>query len=396
MTTAARSDTDVTPFRIDVPDADLADLRDRLARTRFPEPATAAGWEQGVPLGFLRELVDAWRDHDWRATEARLAALPQFRTTLDGLGVHFAHVRSPEPDAFPIVLTHGWPGSFLEFEAVLGPLTDPVAHGGRAADAFHVVVPSLPGYGFGDRPTEPGWGPARTARAWRTLMARLGYPHYGAQGGDWGMLVTAQMAEPGDDGPPRPAGIHLSPPPVPPDPATLDDLTPAEQASLESMRVHRATGTGYSAQMSTRPQTVGYALTDSPAGLAAWIVEKLWYWSDHGGRLDDAFPRRAVLDLLSLYWLTATPASAARMYWESARPAAPADGDPPAEPAPSTVPVGAMIMPADHGRPSRRWAARRYADIRRWTELDRGGHFPAVEVPRAYIEDLRGFFAEVR
>jgi epoxide hydrolase len=205
---------DIVPFRIAVPEADLADLRERLGRTRFPEPATVAGWEQGIPVEDLQKIVTAWRNHDWRASEDRLNTLPHFRTTIDGLRIHFLHLRSPHPEAFPILLTHGWPGSFLEFEKVLGPLIDPVAHGGRTEDAFHVVVPSLPGYGFSDRPSERGWNTARTARAWRELMARLGYEHYGAQGGDWGMLVTSQMTDrdpDGDDRFPVPAGIHLSP-----------------------------------------------------------------------------------------------------------------------------------------------------------------------------------------
>jgi pimeloyl-ACP methyl ester carboxylesterase len=256
----------VEPFRLDVPEAELADLRERLRRTRWPEPATADGWAQGVPLDYLQDLCAYWADgYDWRRLEARLTALGQFRTTIDGLGIHFLHVRSPHPGALPLVLTHGWPGSVVEFLDVVGPLTDPP----DPADAFHVVCPSLPGYGFSDRPTGPGWTVERIADAWIALMARLGYGRYGAQGGDWGASVTTVI---GQRDPQHLAGIHLMPPIVAPDPATFDDLTPAEQAALDALDAARA-GDGYSAVQSTRPQTVGYGLVDSPVALCAWLVE---------------------------------------------------------------------------------------------------------------------------
>jgi epoxide hydrolase len=378
---------EVLPFRVEVPQADLDDLRERLRRTRWPEPATAPGWAQGVPLEHLRDLCAHWAEgYDWRAVEARLNALPQFRTRLDGLGVHFLHVRSPHPDALPLVLTHGWPGSVLEFLDVIGPLTDPVAHGGRPADAFHVVCPSLPGYGFSDKPTGPGWGVERIADAWAALMARLGYPRYGAQGGDWGASITTAL---GQRDPAHVAGIHLTPPIAAPDPTTFDDLTDAERAALDELAAAED-GDGYSAVQSTRPQTIGYALVDSPAALCAWIVEKFRAWTDPRHPVD----RDRVLDDVTLYWLTGTGASSARLYWESFaeveqrfRGATTDTVD---------VPAGCSIFPRELPRPSRRWAARRYTDIRHWNELDRGGHFAALEQPALFVDELRAFFGRVR
>ncbi|HTE60479.1 MAG TPA: epoxide hydrolase, partial [Solirubrobacteraceae bacterium] len=259
---------ETTPFRIEIPESELRDLRARLRRTRWPERETVDDWSQGVPLAYVRELCDYWADgYDWRATEARLNALPQFRTELDGLGIHFLHVRSPHADALPLVVTHGWPGSIVEFLDVIGPLSDPTAHEGDAADAFHIVCPSLPGYGFSDKPAAPGWGVERIARAWGELMARLGYERYGAQGGDWGTSITTSIGQQDAE---HVVGIHLNPPLAPPDPATFDDLTDAERAALDSLEQARRWESGYSEEQATRPQTVGYGLTDSPAALCAW------------------------------------------------------------------------------------------------------------------------------
>jgi pimeloyl-ACP methyl ester carboxylesterase len=371
----------VEPFRLDVPESELTDLRERLRRTRWPEPATAAGWTQGVPLEFLRELCAYWADgYDWRRLEARLNALGQFRTTIDGLGIHFLHVRSPHPGALPLVLSHGWPGSVVEFLDVIGPLTDPP----DPADAFHVVCPSLPGYGFSDRPAEPGWTVERIADAWVALMARLGYDRYGAQGGDWGASITTVI---GQRDPRHLAGIHLMPPIVAPDPATFDELTPAEQAALDALGAARD-GDGYSAVQSTRPQTIGYGLVDSPVGLCAWLVEKLRSWTD------EPLDRDRLLDDVMLYWLPATGASAARLYAESfpdvqARFRG-ANTDV------VDVPTGCSVFPAELPRPSRRWAARRYRDIRYWNEPARGGHFAAFEQPQIFVDELRAFFGLVR
>ncbi len=376
---------DVRPFRIEVPEADLADLRARLARTRWPEAETVADWSQGIPLAYTRELCDYWADtYDWRATEARLNRLPQFVTELDGLDVHFLHLRSPHPGALPLVLTHGWPGSVLEFEKVLGPLVDPVAHGGDATDAFDVVVPSLPGYGFSAKPTGTGWTVQRIAGAWATLMDRLGYGRYGAQGGDWGAMVTATL---GHLDPDHVAGIHLNMPVAAPGSFDVQDMTATEQAALVAYDHHRKWGTGYSKEQSTRPQTVGYGLVDSPVGQAAWIVEKFWAWTDCDGHPEHVLTRDELLDNVMFYWLPAAGASSARLYWESfVRPGFEE----------VTVPTGCSIFPKEIMRMSRRWAATRFRDIRYWNELDRGGHFAAFEQPATFVDEVRAFFRLVR
>jgi len=383
---------EVVPFRIEVPQGTLGDLRARLAGTRWPEAETVDDWSQGVPLSYLRELCRHWaEDYDWRATERRLNLLPQFRTEVDGLGIHLLHLRSPHPDAFPVVLTHGWPGSVVEFLKVIGPLTDPTAHGGDAADAFHLVVPSLPGYGFSDRPAQPGWGVERIAGAWARLMARLGYRRYGAQGGDWGTSVSTSIAQ---QDPEHVAGIHLNPPLAPPDPATFDDLTEAERATLAALEHAAEWESGYSQEHATRPQTIGYALVDSPVALCAWIVEKFWAWTDHDGQLEDVLTRDELLDNLMLYWLPGTGAASARLYWESIRQVNRWISGPVTETV--AVPTGCSIFPKELQRPSRRWAARRFLDIRWWNELDKGGHFAAFEQPELFVNEVRAFFRLVR
>jgi epoxide hydrolase len=369
----------VTPYRIAVADSELEDLRDRLRRSRWPDPETVSDWSQGVPLGYLRELCDYWAEHyDWRATEVRLNAIPQFRTRIDGLNIHFLHLRSPHPEAFPLVMTHGWPGSIVEFVKVLGPLVDPPAFGGDPHDAFHVVCPSLPGYAFSDKPTAPGWGIERIAAAWAKLMARLGYERYGALGSDWGTSVSTLIGQI-DRG--HVAGIHLIPPLAPPDPATFDDLTERERAALASLDHTREWDSGYSQEQATRPQTIGYALVDSPSALAAWIVEKFWAWTDSDGHLENVLSRDQLLDNIMLYWLPRTGASAARLYWESIRHV---NGwIIGSTPEPVDVPTGCSIFPRELQRPSRRWAERRFPDIRYWNEPSKGGHFAALETTRA-------------
>jgi epoxide hydrolase len=374
----------VTPFRIAVPDADLDDLRERLRRTRWPDRETVDDWSQGVPLEYVQDLCRHWaEEYDWRATEARLNALPQFRTEIDGLGIHFVHVRSPHPDALPIVMTHGWPGSIVEFTKVIGPLADPVAHGGDATDAFHVVCPSLPGYGFSDAPAEPGWGIDRIAAAWAALMARLGYERYGAQGSDWGTSVSTLIGRQDHE---HVAALHLVPPLAAP---VLDDLTAAERDALDDLERRQATGSAYGELHATRPQTIGYGLVDSPAALCAWIVEKFVDWSDGA-----VLTRDDLLDNLMLYWLPGTGASSARLYWESFAlvsewfSSATADA--------IDVPVGCSIFPREIPRASRRWAARRFTDIRHWNELDRGGHFAAYEQPELFVDEVRAVFRHVR
>ena len=382
----------IAEFRIEVTDAELGDLRDRLSRVRWAERETVDDWSQGVPLVYLRELCDYWANaYDWRPTEARLNALPQFRTQIDGLAIHFLHVRSSLRDALPLVLTHGWPGSIIEFLEVIEPLTDPSAHGGDPGDAFHLVCPSLPGYGFSDKPTQPGWGIEQIAAAWATLMARLGYERYGAQGSDWGTSISTELAR---QDPEHVVGIHLMPPLAPPDPATLDDLTSRERAALASLEHAAEWDSGYSQEHATRPQTIGYALVDSPAALCAWIVEKFQAWTDCDGHPENALGRDQLLDNLMLYWLPGTGASSARLYWESIRQVnawiSGGSHDTVA------VPTGCSIFPRELQRPSRRWAEKRFLDIRYWNEPARGGHFPAFEQPASFVDEVRSFFRLVR
>jgi len=382
----------VESFRIAVPEAELDDLRERLRRSRWPERETVDDWSQGVPLAYLEELCDHWASaYDWRATEARLNALPQFRTEIDGLGIHFVHVRSQHPNAIPLVMSHGWPGSIVEFMKVIGPLTDPPAHGGDAADAFDLVLPSLPGYGFSDKPAAPGWGVEHIADAWAELMAQLGYARYGAQGSDWGTSISALIGQRDCE---HVLGIHLMPPLAPPDPETLDDLTESERTALADLERASDWESGYSQEHATRPQTIGYSLTDSPAGLCAWVVEKFRAWTDCDGHPENVLTRDELLDNLMLYWLPRTGASSARLYWESIRRV----NEWIAGAAMDTVdvPTGCSVFPKEIQRPSRRWAERRFLDIRHWNELDRGGHFAAFEQPELFVEELRTFFRQLR
>jgi pimeloyl-ACP methyl ester carboxylesterase len=374
----------IEPFRVDVSDAELADLRDRLLRTRWPDPETVEDWSQGVPLSYARELCEYWaRDYDWRRAESRLNSYPQFRTEIDGLRIHFLHVPSPHADALPLILSHGWPGSIVEFLKTIEPLTNPP----DPADAFHVVIPSLPGYGFSDKPARSGWGVQRIARAWAELMVRLGYSRYGAQGGDWGTSITTSLGQQ-DAG--QLAGIHLMPPIAAPDPATFDDLTEAESAALADLRLAQESGDGYSLEQSTTPQTIGYGLVDSPAALATWIAEKFQAWTDPESTLD----RDEMLDNITLYWLTRTGASAARLYWESFKQVQAWFTESTVDTV--NVPTGCSIFPKELPRPSRRWAAKRYVDIRYWNEPPRGGHFAAFEQPELFVHELRSFFRLVR
>ncbi|HEY3505756.1 MAG TPA: epoxide hydrolase [Actinocatenispora sp.] len=384
------------PFRVQVPESDLAELRTRLARTRWPGPAPAPGWSHGVPQDVVEDLCRYWAEsYRWRAAEARLNAVPQYLVDVDGAPIHVLHARSPHADALPLVLTHGWPGSVLELVDLVAPLTDPTNHGGTADDAFDVVIPSLPGYGFSGNPTTAGWGVERIAAAWARLMAGLGHTRYGAVGSDWGTSISSML---GTLDPEHVAGIHLVPPLAGPDPAAAVEPTDAEREALAQAEERGRTSSAYSEIHRTAPQTIGYALLDSPAGLCAWMGEKLIAWSDHrlgrDGSLPGALSRDQILDQVSLYWLTGTAASSARLYAESIDTVSGwisgASVDPVA------VPVGASIFPAEVPRPSRRWAARRYPDIRFWREHDRGGHFPALEVPDLLVDDLRTFFRPLR
>jgi pimeloyl-ACP methyl ester carboxylesterase len=375
----------IAPFRISASDAELDDLRRRLRATRWPERETVDDWTQGIPLAYVREVCSYWAEkYDWRAREARLNRFPQFRTEVDGLGIHFIHARSPHPGALPLVITHGWPGSIVEFHKVIEPLVDPTAHGGSAADAFHVVCPSLPGYAFSDKPAKNGWNVVRTARAWAELMGRLGYSRWVAQGGDWGSIVTTMI---GVQAPAGCAGIHLNMPWVAPDPETMNDLTEQEQKCIESFQYYERWDSGYSKEQSTRPQTLGYGLVDSPAGQAAWILEKFWAWTDCQGHPENALTRDELLDNVMLYWLPGAGASSARMYWESFN-------QPLTDPV--ALPTGCSIFPREIIRPSRRWAAKRYRNLIHWNELPRGGHFAAFEQPELFVSELRDCFRKLR
>lgn len=381
------ADVTFRPFQIAVPDADLEDLRERLRRTRWPDAEPVDDWSQGVPLAYLQELCAWWAEEwDWRDVEARLNAHEQRIATVDGLDVHLLHVRSPEPGARPLVMTHGWPGSVLEFLDVLGPLTDPVAHGGRAEDAFEVVCPSLPGYGFSARPAEPGWGVERIAAAWTAIMRGLGHDRFLVQGGDWGSFVAHALAR---NHPDACLGVHLNLGIA--GRRALKELgEPTDEEREQAARIahYAAQENGYAQQQSTKPQTLGYALTDSPAGQCAWIVEKFRTWTDCDGHPENAVPRRVLLDNVGLYWLTATAASSARLYWESFREAG--------RSVPLEVPVGYSVFPHDITAFSERWARTSYPDLRHYGRLERGGHFAALEQPGLFVDEVRAAFDAMR
>lgn len=377
------------PFLIDVDDAVLTDLHDRLDRTRYPDQAPGEPWSLGIPVTAVAEAIDHWRHrYDWRAREARMNAWPQFLTTVAGEQMHFLHVRSAEPDAMPMVMTHGWPGSFVEFLDVIGPLTDPVAHGGSASEAFHVVVPSMPGYGFSGPTTQAGFHVDRVADAVAELMSQLGYDRYLAQGGDWGAIVTRRLGEAYAD---RLLGIHVNmlfafPGPDEADP--MAGVTEADAERLAAAGARIADGTGYMAIQGTRPQTLAYGLNDSPAGLAAWILEKFHAWSDlDEGGLGTTFGWDRLIDNLMVYWVTGTAGSAARLYAESARAG---NGAAQAWAGRVTVPTGHAVYPFELLQTPRAWADRRYPIVH-WSVQPRGGHFAAFERPGPFVDDLRRF-----
>jgi pimeloyl-ACP methyl ester carboxylesterase len=387
MASATRAETEIRPFRIDIPEPELDDLRDRLAKTRWPDELPAGGWSRGVPLQYLKELAEHWRTrYDWRAQEAMLNRFPQFTTTIDGQNVHFLHVRSPEPNALPLVITHGWPGSVVEFMEVIGPLTDPRGHGGEAADAFDLVVPSIPGYGFSGPTQEAGWNVRRVAGAWAELMRRLGYSRYGAQGGDWGSGISRDLGIIDRD---HVIGVHLNMLLTFPsgDPSEMARLTEDDRARLEGLTRYSRELSGYSAIQSTRPQTLAYGLTDSPVGQLAWIVEKFKDWTDSSEVPEDAVDREQMLTNVMLYWLTQTANSSARLYYEAASSWGRVE--------PSTTPTGVAVFPRDLSMPVRT-LAERTNNIVHWSEFDRGGHFAAMEVPELLVGDVREFFRRVR
>ncbi|MFD8078466.1 epoxide hydrolase family protein [Streptomyces sp. NPDC059718] len=387
--------TGIRPFHVDIPEADLAELRRRVNGTRWPDRETVPDQSQGVQLATMRDLTRYWgSDYDWRKIEAKLNSLPQFKTRIDGLDIHFIHVRSRHQDALPMILTHGWPGSVLEFLKVIDPLTNPTAHGGRAQDAFHVVIPSMPGYGFSERPTTTGWNPGRIARAWAVLMQRLGYTRYVSQGGDWGAVVSDKMAA---QKPPGLIGIHVNmPATVPPDIAkklACGDPAPSglsadEKAAYDKLNAFYKTGSGYSAMMVTRPQTEGYGLTDSPAGLAAWMYDKIAAWTDSDGDPQRVLTKDEILNDISLYWLTNTAVSSSRLYWENNANNFNAVS--------ISIPAAITVFPGEIYQAPLSWAEDAYHDLIYYNKAPRGGHFAAWEVPDIFTRELRAAFSALR
>jgi pimeloyl-ACP methyl ester carboxylesterase len=388
MTGLAMTDDRIAPFSIAVADERLRDLHSRLKMTRLPPEVRDAGWSYGTDRDFMKQLIAFWRDHyDWRSVERRLNLLPQFTAEIDGYRIHFIHEKGSGRAPLPLVLTHGWPGSFVEFIAVIDPLTDPTRHGGRAEDAFHVVIPSLPGFGFSDKPMERGWDAARTARAWTVMMQRLGYDRWVAQGGDWGSRVVHTLAQM------RPPGLvaaHTNWPYVFPAQKPAYP-TPAEATAYADLQRFLDQQTGYAKEQQTRPQTVGYSLADSPTGQAAWIYEKFQAWTDNHGQPEDALSTDAMLDDITLYWLTDSAASSARFYLENVKP-----GPPSYSAGRIELPMAASIFPKEIYRPPRAWAEALWPNLIHWNELDRGGHFAAFEQPELFVEELRRAFRNTR
>jgi pimeloyl-ACP methyl ester carboxylesterase len=390
----------IHPFSVKIPEAVVADLRQRVLATRWPDKETVNDQSQGVQLAKLQALVRYWgTDYDWRKVEAKLNALPQFTTTIDGLEIHFIHVKSRHPNAMPLLITHGWPGSVLEIVKAIGPLTDPTAHGGTAADAFDVVIPSMPGYGFSEKPKTTGWGPDRIGLAWDVLMKRLGYQRYVSQGGDWGSVVADAMAR---QAPKGLLGIHVNmPPTVPPDVAkaiTLGGPAPAglsvkEKAAFDSLNTFFSKNAGYGAMMVTRPQTVGYALTDSPVGLAAWMYDKFAQWTYSGGEPERSLTKDEMLDGISLYWLTNTAISSAQLYWENNTNNFNAVEQKTAE---ISLPVAVTVFPGEIYQAPKSWTERAYRNLIYFNEVNKGGHFAAWEEPELFAAELRAAFKSLR
>ena len=382
-----RDPTAVTPYKIHVSDEVLKDLKTRLAQTRLPNEISGSGWEYGTDLAYLKELLAYWKDRfDWRAQERKLNAFNQFITTIDGVDIHFVHQRSTDPNAMPLVLTHGWPGSIVEFTKVIGPLTDPVRDGGRAEDAFHVVAISLPGFGFSGRADARGYSPERMAKIIASLMARLGYQKYGAQGGDWGGIISRLIAI---DDAPHVAGLHLNfcIAGAPPGGDANAGVPAAELQRMQARNTYMENERGYQQMQGTKPQTLGFGLNDSPAGLAAWIVEKFHAWCDCDGDVEKKFTKDELLTNIMIYWATQTASSSTRIYFEN-RVAPP-------NPAKVTVPTACALFPKEITVPPRKWVEARY-NLTRWTEMPRGGHFAAMEQPELLVTDIREFFRTLR
>lgn len=396
----ASPDAGIRPFEFKVPQADIDELRRRISETRWPDQETVKDGSQGIELAKVKELVRYWgREYDWRKAEARLNALPQFITKIDGIDVQFIHVKSRHPNAMPLLLTHGWPGSMLEFIKAIGPLTDPTAYGGNAEDAFDVVIPSIPGYGFSSKPAELGWGPDRTARAWDVLMKRLGYTKYVSQGGDHGSVISDALARQAPDGL---LAVHLNMPATIPaelvkpinagDPAP-QNLSASEKEAYNSLSMFFGRNAAYGAMMVTRPQTIGYPLADSPSGLAAWIYEKFAQWSDSGGIPERVLSRDEMLDDITLYWLTNTGASASRFYWENNNNNFSSEAQKTKD---IKVPVAISVFPKEIYKAPESWSRQAYPTLYYYHQAEKGGHFAAWEQPQLFTEELRAAFRPFR
>jgi pimeloyl-ACP methyl ester carboxylesterase len=382
--TMMSADTAITPFTIEVSDELLADLRRRLLATRWPEAELVDDWSQGTPLSYVQEVCDYWANsYDWRAREVALNRFDQFTTVIDGLDLHFVHVRSPHPDALPLLITHGWPGSIVEFHKIIEPLTNPTAFGGDAVDAFHVIAPSLPGFGFSDKPESTGWGVDKIADVFARLMNRLGYDRYVAQGGDWGSAVTTAIGATDEE---HCAAIHLTLA-MGARPKIDGEPTAEEQRALDGIAYYAEWDSGYSKEQATRPQTVGYGLVDSPAGQAAWILEKFWAWTDCDGHPENVLSRDELIDNIMLYWINGNGASSARLYWESFGSGTRHTVD---------IPSGFAVFPKEIVPPVRHWVEGAFTNIQHWSEHGKGGHFAAFEVPEVFVDELRTFFRRFR
>ena len=379
--------SEIIPFKIAIEDAALDDLKQRLSNTRWPEAELVDDWSQGTPLEYLQDVCRYWaNEYDWRRCEAEINQYPQFVTDVEGVDIHFLHIESPHADAQPLVMTHGWPGSIVEFLKVIKPLTDPTAFGGDPRDAFHLVLPTMPGYGFSGKPSAPGWKIDRIGAAWTILMQRLGYPKYFAQGGDWGSAVTHSIAVTETE---NCQGAHVNMALVSPSETLLTDLSELEKKAHAAIQHYLNWDSGYSKEQSTRPQTVGYGLVDSPAGLAGWILEKFWAWTDNNGHPEDTLSRDEMLDDIMFYWLTASGASSARLYWESFNDAL-------GPKAPISLPFAYSCFPEDIFLSSQRWYAERCSDLRYYNVTDKGGHFAAMEQPELSVDEVRAAFRTMR
>ena len=376
--------SEIRPYTINVADEEIERLTSRLEISRFPEKETTDDWSQGAPLAYVKNITDYWlNQYDFKRLESRLNKYENLITEIDGVDIHFMHIKSSNADAKPLLLTHGWPGSVVEFLKVIEGLTEPQSLGGRTEDAFHLVIPSLPGFGFSGKPTSTGWGVDKIATAWVKLMEKLGYRDYFAQGGDWGALVTSWVARHDQNC----KGIHLNMVVVPPD-SSASDLTDIEKKALEGWQYYQDWDSGYSKQQSTRPQSIGYGLVDSPVGLAAWIIEKYWAWTDSNGDPENVLTKDEMLDNIMVYWLNAAGASSARIYWESFGGGLGAD--------PIATPMGGTDFPREIFRTSERFAKNFYTGLFYWSVRESGGHFAAFEQPSVYIEEIQACFRQIR